>query len=69
MYEGIYLVFIRSLCILLIYKLSVILSFIFFNIKFEYNITLRIVFKAVVFSENLALLTDRNLGDLSGIWT
>jgi len=43
MYEGIYLVFIRSLCIF-VDKLTVCYTFIhFFNIKYEYNITLRIV--------------------------
>jgi len=39
MYEGIYLVFIRSLCIF-VDILTVIRSFIFFNINYEYNITL-----------------------------
>ena len=40
MYEGIYLVFIRSLCIF-VDILTVYYTFIFFNIKYEYNITLR----------------------------
>ena len=41
MYEGIYLVFIRSLCIF-VDILTVCYTFIlFFNIKYEYNITLR----------------------------
>ena len=39
MYEWIYLVFIRSLCIF-VEILTVIRSFIFFYIKYEYNITL-----------------------------
>jgi len=41
MYEGIYLVFIHSLCIFVDILMSIIHSFIFFNIKYEYNITLR----------------------------
>ena len=40
MYEGIYLVLKVHYVYLLVYKLSVICSFIFFNIKYEYNITL-----------------------------
>ena len=36
MYDGIYLVFIRSLCIFV----DILRSFIFFSIKYEYNITL-----------------------------
>jgi len=39
MYKGIYLVFIRSLCIF-VDILTVCYTFIFFNIKYEYNITL-----------------------------
>ena len=42
MYDGIYLVFIRSLCIF-VDILTVIRLFIFFNIKYEYNITLKVV--------------------------
>ena len=42
MYEGIYLVFIRSLCIF-VDVLTVCYTFIFFNIKSEYNITLKCV--------------------------
>jgi len=38
MYEGIYLVFIRSLCIF-VDILTVCYTFILFNIKYEYNIT------------------------------
>ena len=38
MYDGIYLVFIRSLCIFV--DILTVCSFIFFNIKYEFNITL-----------------------------
>ena len=37
MYQGIYLVIIRSLCIFV----DILTVFTFFNIKYEYNITLR----------------------------
>jgi len=42
MYEGIYLVFILSLCIFVDILTVCYTSFIFFNIKYEYNITLKI---------------------------
>ena len=40
MYEGIYLVFIRSLCKFVDILTVCYTSFIFFNINYEYNITL-----------------------------
>ena len=40
MFEGIYFVFIRSLCIFVDILTVCYTSFIFFNIKYEYNITL-----------------------------
>ena len=46
MYEEIYLVFIRSLCIF-VDILPVIRSLIFFNIKYEYNITLNDIKKHI----------------------
>jgi len=58
MYEVIYLVFIRSLCIFVdIYLLSVIRSFIVFNIKYEYNITLS---KSYIFLLYVLLSVDNN---------
>ena len=45
MYEGIYLVFIRSLCIV-VDILTVCYTFIHFhNIKYEYNITLKMLYE------------------------
>ena len=41
MYEGIYLVFIHSLCIFVDILTVCYTSVIFFNIKYEYNITLK----------------------------
>ena len=45
MYKGIYLVFIRLLC-LFVDILTVCYTFIFFNIKYEYNITLIQTYRA-----------------------
>ena len=54
MYEGINMVFIHSLCIFVDILTVCLRSFIFFNIKYEYNITLMRLGRSL--DENLSLI-------------